>query len=747
MEYVKSVKKKKMKMQTNKTVAQLQDSYDGIIIKSVAGNRVRLKSDIFKSQKNIASIQEQLSDVFIDFRKNLRCKSIIFTHNTKVSLDEILTKLHNLFSQEIAKIDLSIPAASAVCSSSKSCSRCEIKEVKEISWRRKLIEFGLLSAYAVYMFVQESILGVALATTPLSLTATVALFAAIPLLKESIDDIKDGKFTLQTFMGGTLILAIFFGEATAAFEIIYILRGGMLLEEYIATKSKDEIHKLVELDIKKVYILQDEVEMEVDIDRVTNGDIVVVRSGEKIPVDGRITDGSAEINEAIINGRSEPDFKQLNDEVFAGTVCEKGRIYIEVSGIGSSTYISRTMKEVESSLAIKSNSELEADRLASNLLKLGTVLTVGTFIISGSLLNAFSVMIVMSCPCATVLAASTAISGGIANGAKNGILIKGGDALENVGKADVFCFDKTGTLTTGKPLVTDIITADGVNEDELVKFAAIAEYRNSHPIAKSIVEYANSKELKIDQLSSSEVIPGFGVKATIGDDDILVGNKNLLNRYKVSVKEYEERCNKFLEKGKTVVFVAKNKKLLGVMSFTHEVRAKTQQMIDDLRAKGVKHIALLTGDEVKVANSFALDFNFDSVYANQTPQAKAKAIEDLKSKYNKVVMVGDGVNDTFAMSKADVAISFAAGGSEAAIAVSDIAITHSHPEDVTYLYELSKQSLKVVKQNYWLGTGTNLIGVALASIGRLSPAAAGAIHIGHTVGIMANSSKLAYRGS
>jgi len=735
-----------MKRQKSETLSQLQ-MLDAIVVKSVAGSRIRLKSDLFQSKKNIESIQEKLGDCFIEFRENLRCKSIIFTHNSQVSLEEILEKFQKLFSEQLSKINLSIPAANAVCGSSKSCSRCETKEVQEISWTRRLVEFGLLTGYAIYIFVSENILGITLATTPLSLTVAVALFAAIPLLKESMDDIKDGKFTLQTFMGGTLILAIFFGEVTAAFEIIYILRGGMLLEEYIATKSKDEIHKLVELDIKKVYVLQDEIEMEVDIDTVAKGDIVVVRSGEKIPVDGRITDGSAEINEAIINGRSEPDFKQLDDEVFAGTICEKGRIYIEVSGIGSSTYISRTMKEVESSLATKSTSELEADILASSLLKLGTILTVGTFVISGSLINAFAVMIVMSCPCATVLAASTAISGGIANGAKNGILIKGGEALENVGKADVFCFDKTGTLTTGKPIVTDIITVDGVSEDELIKYAAIAEYRNSHPIAKSIVECAKSKNLEIDQCTLSEVIPGFGVKATIGEDAILIGNKNLFNRYKVSIKEYKDDLHQFLEKGKTVVFVAKNKKLLGLMSFTHEVRAGTQEMINNLRAKGVKHIALLTGDEVKVANSFALDFNFDSVYANQTPHGKADAIEDLKSKYKKVVMVGDGVNDTFAMSKADVAISFAAGGSEAAIAVSDIAITHSHPEDVTYLYELSKKSLKVVKQNYWIGTGTNLIGVTLASIGRLSPVAAGAIHIGHTVGIMANSSKLAVSGS
>lgn len=714
-----------------------------ITIKSVAKNRVRLKSELFQSKKNIKLIQEELSDAFLSFEDNIKCQSIIFKHSFDTTLDDILEKLNSLFHITTQKIQLSVAAANTVCGSNTSCNRCELHPTKQVSWTRKLIEFGLLTGYALYIFVQENFLGVALAAGPLSLTAGIALIAALPLIKESIEDIKNNKFTLETFMGGTLVAAILFGEATAAFEIIYILRGGMLLEEYIATKSKDEIHKLVELDIQKVYTLVDGVEMETNLEDVAIDDIVVVRSAEKVPVDGYIEDGSAEVNEALINGRSEPDFKQKGDEVLAGTLCEKGRIYIKVSAIGNATYISRTMREVESSLAQKSPSELEADKLASRLLKLGTILTVGTLVVSGSFINAFAVMIVMSCPCATVLAASTAISGGIANGAKNGILIKGGEALENVSQADVFCFDKTGTLTTGKPIVSNIKLAKGVDEKDMLFYAAMAEYRNSHPIAKAIVAHARTKGVDFDVCTLSEIVPGYGVKATISDEIVLVGNKQFLKQHDIKTDKFSKAASEWLNKGQTVVYITKSDQLLGMLGFTHEVRPGTKEMIEELRAKGVKHIALLTGDEVKVANSFALDFGFDSVYANQNPHGKAEAIEDLKKHYNKVVMVGDGVNDTYAMSKADVAISFAAGGSEAAIAVSDIAVTHSHPEDVTYLYDLSKKSLNVVNQNYWIGTGTNLIGVAFASVGLLSPVAAGAIHIGHTVGIMANSSKLA----
>ncbi|WP_321314425.1 cation-translocating P-type ATPase [Halarcobacter sp.] len=708
-----------------------------IVIKSIANNRVRLKSDIFALNSNLEKIEKEFEEIFTSFRKNISCKSIIFTYSLNVTLDEIIDKMNNIFN-----ISLSIPASNALCEN-QSCNNCNIKKHDEKSWKRKVFEFVLLSGYATYIFISENILGLTIAATPLSLVGIVSIVAAIPLLKESYEDIKQKKFTLHTFMSGTLILAILFGEATAAFEIIYILRGGMLLEEYIANKSREEIQGLVELDIKKVYVLVDGVEIETNVEDIKHGDIVVSRSGEKIPVDGVIQEGSAEINEALINGRSEPDFKEVGSEVFAGTVCERGRIYIKVTALGYDTYISRTMREVEFSLLQKSPSEVEADRLANKLLKLGTLLTVGTLFLTGSFTAAFSTMIVMSCPCATVLAASTAISGGISNGAKQGILIKGGEALELVGKSEVFCFDKTGTLTTGKPIISDILLFSDISEDELISYAAMAEYRNSHPIATSIVKNAKDRGIDINQDVLSEIIPGFGVKSKIDGKRLLIGNKALLSKYKVSTKEYKNEISTHLNNGKTVVLVALDEKILGFLSFTHEVRPGTKEMIENLRDRGVKHIALLTGDEVKVANSFALDFGFDSVFANQSPEGKADAIKELKRKYEKVVMVGDGVNDTFAMSKADVAISFAAGGSEAAIAVSDIAITHSHPEDVVNLYDLSKKSLNVVNQNYYIGTGTNLIGVALSAVGRLTPVGAGLIHIGHTVGIMANSSRLA----
>jgi len=714
-----------------------------IAVKSVANNRVRLKARLFASRLNTDRIQNDLRKYFIDYRVNYKCNSIIITHKRSYTAQEIVEKIYELFGIEREKIALSRAASNGVCGLDTSCLGCaKAKEGK--SFKRSLVEFGALSVFAGYIFVKEHIVKTVLLTSPFSLVAAVAIFAATPLLKEALADLKQKKITLHSFMGLTLVAAVFIGEAITAFEIVYILRGGMLLEEYIASKSKKEIQSLVELDVKKVYILKDDIELEIPIESLSKGDIVVSRSGEKIPVDGTIFHGSAEIDEAIINGRSEPLFKQIGDRVFAGSVCEKGRIAIEVRGVGNETYIARTMHAIKTSLAQKSPAEVAADKLAARLLKVGTGLTVATFVLTGSFVNAFAVMIVMSCPCATVLAASTAISGGIAKGAKNGVLIKGGAALETVAAAEVFCFDKTGTLTNGKPVVTDILCFEGVDEETLLRYVASAEQRNSHPIAKSIVRYAKSKNIDLNQCALSAVIPGKGVKAVIDDDTYRIGNTKLLKAHDIAYQKHKVRLDAFLNAGKTAVFVAKNETVIGMLAFAHKARSATAHMIQALRSHGVKHIVLLTGDETKTAHGFAQSFDFDAVYANLSPHEKADVIQKLQQRYGKVVMVGDGVNDTYAMSKADVAVSFAAGGSEAAIALSDIAITRSNPQDVVFLYELSKKTLQTVEQNYYIATGTNVAAVVLAAVGKLSPVAAGAVHIAHTVGIMGNSSKLAY---
>jgi len=715
-----------------------------IAIKSHVQGRVRIKSKYFSSA-NEAQLFTLLQPFVQEFRHNALARSLILVYDhTQTSLEALLALISKHFPLQLPSPATVEVLEESYCPSCTSCSRCEVAAKHPQTWRRKLITFGVLSGYALYLFIKETLLGIVVVASPFSLTPVVALVAAIPLLQEAYSDLKAKRFTLQSFMAFSLIAAIFGGEVMAAFEIIYILRGGMLLEEYTAEKSKRQIHNLIALEMKKAYVLVDDVELEVDLESIKEGDIVVSRSGEKIPVDGEIIDGKAEIDEASINGRSEPAFKEKGDVVYANTLLHRGRIYIRVSAIGENTYLSRVIAKVEASLALKSPSELSADRLAAKLLKLGTFLTAATFLVTGSWLRAFSVMIVMSCPCATILAASTAISAGIARGAKQGILIKGGESLELVAQSEAFCFDKTGTLTTGQPRLVETHLHKGVSLEEFITYAARAEQRNHHPIAEAILKEAKHLGVTCKDEEPSEILAGLGVKLVHQGTLILVGNAKLLTQNSVNVTSLHRVAQRHLELGRTVVYVSVGTNVLGCMAFEHEVREGTQAMLEGLKARGVKHLVLLTGDEAKVAHAFGKTYGFDEIYANVMPEEKADVIKALKAKYSRVVMVGDGINDTIAMSESDVAISFASGGSEAAIEVSNIAITNSNPRDILKLYDLSSQSLHVIAQNYWIGTSTNLASVAFAAFGALSPVMAGAMHIAHTVGIMANSSRMAW---
>ncbi|CZE48544.1 heavy metal translocating P-type ATPase [Campylobacter geochelonis] len=717
---------------------------NNITIKSQTKTRIRLKSKNF-NKAQIRLISSILAKENLAFRINEKCHSVIINFNPKnISINEILAifkafdapkiEQKTVRNRTLEKKELSKPACEV-------CSSCKIST--PIPWKRRLLEFAVLSVFAAYVFIKESILGVAVASTPLSLVGIVSLVAAIPLFKESLDDVKNRRFTLQTFMTFSLLLAIFGSQATAAFEIIYILRGSMLFEDYTAEKSKREIRNLIKNDVKKAYKLEGDLEIETDLSLIKPGDILACRSGEKIPVDGLIVSGQALIDESIINGRSEAETKTKNDEVFANTFIEKGRILVEVRAKDDETYIGRVIKEVEKSLSVKSDGEIAAQKLAARTLKLGSLLTVLTFGLTGSFARAFAVMIVMSCPCSTVLAASSAVSAGIARGAKEGILIKGGKYLEAVSDSDVFCFDKTGTLTTKEPEITDVITK--FDEKTLFSLAYMLERRNTHPLAVAICKKAQELGISANFKASSEVLAGLGVSGEHDGAKILIGNAKLLREYKVDILEYQKDLARLLDEGKSVVFVAKDGKAIGVIGFKHKVRENTQDMLKMLRKRGVKHLVLLSGDETKVASAFAREYGFDEVYADLMPQDKAEIIRNLRKKYNKIVMIGDGINDTLALSLADVGISFASGGSEAAIEVSNIAITHSHPLDVVNLYDISKLSLKTVNQNYYIGMGTNILGVALAAVGLLTPVLAGTVHLAHTAGIILNSSKISLK--
>ena len=448
------------------------------------------------------------------------------------------------------------------------------------------------------------------------------------------------------------------------------------------------------------------------------------------------------VDEASITGMSEPVAKADGDVVYAGTFVRQGVIHVEAEQVGDRTYLSRILRMVENSLENRAPIEGVADRLAQNLIKTGFAVTFATLAITGSFWRAFTVMLVMACPCATILSASTAISAAISAAARRHILIKGGRYLEEVDKVDTICFDKTGTLTTNQPEIRQLVNLDGLSEDELVQLAYSTEIHNSHPVAIAIKAEAKRRGIPAIGHDVCEYILGKGVRSVIKGDEVLVGSHKLLHHYGIEHPAVDKFLEENKQKGLTQVFIARNAELLGVIGFTNRERPDLEPLVARLREGGIRKTVMITGDSKYTALEMSRRLNFDDCRYSVLPEEKAEIVAGLRAEGGRVLMVGDGINDALALAEADIGVAMGAGGSEVAIEAADIALVQDDLAGVIYVRDLSRQTMAVVHQNFWIATGSNIAGVVLGALGWLSPVMAGLVHITHTLGILANSGRL-----
>lgn len=609
------------------------------------------------------------------------------------------------------------------------------------SWLGRILGFALLCGYLCYVLIREHILKRPVAQSPLSPAGLIALAGALPLLRDAWHEtFVEKRFTIHQFLAFSLLLAILAGEALTAFEIIFVLHGGRLLETYVANRSRREIRRMLALSIKDTWVLVEGAEIRTPVAALRAGDLVVIRTGEKIPVDGTIERGAAELSEAAITGREEPIFKTLGERVFAGSYLEQGVLYLRASEVGEDTYLARIAALVDASLDRKAPLEQRADALAARLLKLGTLSTLVTLVLTRSLSRALTVMLVMSCPCSTILAASTAVSAAIHNAARRQILVKGGVYLEQIGTANCWCFDKTGTLTTETPEVAEVVSGDAAR---LLFWAASAELHNPHALAHAIAQRAAALGVEPEPHSLSEQILGQGVKAQVQARTVMIGNARLLDGERVRLSRQFRRAGEELSaRGLTAVYVALDREVLGVLGIRHQLRPGVRETLEALRAGGVTHLCLISGDEPAVAEGLSRELGLDACYAGLLPQDKAEIVRRLQREHGTLVMVGDGVNDALALSEADIGIAMGAGGSEVAIEVADIALADSDIRKLLVVRDLSRATLRTADQNYAFAVGTDLVGIVFGALGVLNPAMGGMIHIAHTLGILVNSSRL-----
>lgn len=537
----------------------------------------------------------------------------------------------------------------------------------------------------------------------------------------------------------------------------------IILGKYLETKTKGKasslVRKMLELQPKTTRIKKDGQELDVPIEIIKPGDMILVRPGEKIPVDSLILEGNSAIDESMITGESMPVGKKIGDYVIGGTVNREGMLVIRAEKVGSDTMLAQVVKLVEDAMGRKPPMQRTVDKIAGYFAFVVMVVAFATFMtwylftpvgvhqLATSLIPAVAILVV-ACPCALGLATPTAIMVGMSKAAQNGVVFKGGDSLEILGRIKIAVFDKTGTLTQGKPMITDIMTikqieiaseniASGMNADKkILEIAAVAEKNSEHPLAKSIVQYALDSKIRLSDTTEFIAIPGKGVNAVYDGKSILVGSSRLMEDEGIHTESVKQSLIKFQEEGKTPILVALDKQLVGIIALLDTPKPNAKIAIQSLKKMGVQ-VVMLTGDNERTASTVAKELDIDKFFANVLPSGKADIIK-LLQKEGKIAMVGDGINDAPALTEADVGIAIGSG-TDIALEAGKVVLIRDDLTDVVSAIEISKKTMNKIRQNLFYAFVYNVTLVPLAGLGLLYPALAGLAMAASSVSVTTSS--------
>ncbi|MYL66022.1 heavy metal translocating P-type ATPase [Bacillus hwajinpoensis] len=530
--------------------------------------------------------------------------------------------------------------------------------------------------------------------------------------------------------------------------LITLILVGKLFEDLAKGRTTQAITKLLNLQAKEASVIRDGEEVKVPVDQVQVDDHIIVRPGEKIPVDGIVEKGNSSVDESMITGESIPIEKEVGESVIGSTINENGTLTIRAEKVGKDTALAGIIKIVEDAQGSKAPIQRLADVISGVFVPIVVAIAAVTFFIWYFLVDPYNLpqalevgiaVLVIACPCALGLATPTSIMVGTGKGAEQGILYKGGEFLEATHKIDAILLDKTGTITKGKPEVTDFVAFQS-NEKSVLEKLVAAEKASEHPLAKSIVEYGLNQKIEVAEAEQFQAIPGHGIVATVQEKQILVGTRKLMERERISVTAYEEQMTTYELDGKTAMFIAFDNSVQGIIAVADTVKETSQKAIEEMRSLGID-VYMITGDNQRTAEAIGKQVNLNGVFAEVLPEEKASKVKELQREGKRVAMVGDGINDAPALATADIGMAIGTG-TDVAIETADVTLVGGDLQNIPKAIYLSQKTMQNIRQNLFWALFYNSIGIPIAALGLLAPWVAGAAMAFSSVSVVANSLRL-----
>ena len=620
--------------------------------------------------------------------------------------------------------------------------------------------FGIVAAIMYFEIVGSlSVYGLAIfiVSTP------IVWVAGFSILKGAFFSLRNRNVNMDVLVSAGVLAGWAYGAITiflpaygsdgiayleVAVGILAFVLLGKYIEELIRRRSAASIRKLLELQPTMARLLKNGLETEVPVDEVQENDIVLVKPGEKIPVDGKVIAGNSAVDEKLITGESIPVEKNVGDEVIGATFNKTGLLEIKVTKIGEETALAQIISLVEEAQASSAPVQKFADRVVERFVPIVftvAAISFGYWYFTSGFSDAFFALLavlLIACPCALGIATPTAILAGVGKGAEYGVLLRSGEYVEKARNLTTVVFDKTGTLTKGEPVVTDIRTASGITKRDVLKFAGSAEKGSEHPLADAIVKEAEKTKVKLSAVESFKTLPGRGIQCIVEDRDILLGNRTLMSEQKVAISDLEKDLVELESQGKTAMILAVDGKLAGIIAAMDTAKQNAARAVQQLKEMNLE-VLMLTGDNERTAKTIANQIGIERVIADVLPWAKVDAIKQLQKENKVVAMVGDGINDAPALAQADIGIAIGSG-TDIAKETGGIVLIKDDLQDVALGIELSKKTMRKINTNLFWAFLYNVVMIPVATAGLLSPMfAAGAMAIS-SLTVVSNSATLKF---